>query len=369
MFRRPSWFFLLLPLFARAAAPPPVDTGEIAGAKFAIARPVEWNHGLLLFLHDHRPEAAPLLADLDPGEPVSRGFIDHGWMVAKTSYRRNGAIIADAMADVDALRDYIAKTYGPPERVILEGESMGGTIAILLVERDDRYSGAVAIDPTFDVREFGQVRGLSLRPRVPLILLANQTELNGSRHYVSAKIRSPDDPVPVVFDVARDGHLNVNPRERLATLRTLLNWLDQGPSSLPKPAPHAEFFDATLAPVPPPSQVVFAPDQRGFNARVIAADPFTGNLLINAQPADLARLGLGWNSFFQLITHDRIYRVRYSHDFIVVKHGAWVGFPHADGFFLIGRNFANAADTAHLAVGDTVTIRRYDEAVTPAEGP
>ena len=361
----PVFLIFSAPLFVRAAVP--VDTGEIGGAKFAIARPAEWNHGLLLLLHGYRPESAPLTADLDPDQPVCRGFLQHGWMVAKTSYRRNGFIISDAMADIDALRAYIAKTYGAPERVLLEGESMGGTIAILLAERDDGYAGAVAIDPTFEIREPGQVHGLSLRPKVPLILLVNQTELTGARHYVAAKIRGPDDPTPAVLSIARDGHDNVNQSERLAALRTLVNWIDQGPSSLPKPAASAEFFDATLPPAPRPSQVVFAPDHRGFEARVIKVDPFTGNLTINAQPKDFARLGLGKNFFFQLSAHDRDFRVRYCRDFTNVKRGAWLGFPDADGFFLIARNLASAAAAAQLAAGDRVIIRSYEETAAPRE--
>jgi alpha-beta hydrolase superfamily lysophospholipase len=57
-------------------------------------------------------------------------------MVATTSYRRNGLVVADAIADLDALRAYIAQAYGEPERVILEGESMGGLIVTIMAERD-----------------------------------------------------------------------------------------------------------------------------------------------------------------------------------------------------------------------------------------
>ncbi len=364
-------FSVLLALALPFSAPADtlLDTGQIGGAKFAIARPVEWNNNLLLLLHDYRPESAPLGVDLDPNQALCRGFLDQGWMVAQTSYRRNGVIIADAMADVDALRDYIAKTYGAPERVLLEGESMGGTIVILMAERDDRYDGAVVIDPTLDTRDPGQVVGLSLRPRIPLIFLANQTELNGPRRYVTANVRGATDPAPVLFMIARDGHNNISQRERLAALRMLIGWLDHGPSSLPRPPANSEFFDATLPPAPQPSQVTFLPDGRGFSARVIEADPFTGNLVVNAQPEDFTRAGLGKNSFFQFVARDQSFRVRYSRDFTAVKRGAWLGFPNADGFFLIARNLASAAATANLAAGDDVTIRRYDDAAAPREEP
>jgi hypothetical protein len=44
-----------------------------------------------------------------------------------------------------------------------------------------------------------------------------------------------------------------------------------------------------------------------------------------------------------------------------VKRGEWVAFPNADGFFWLARNYGDAAATAHLVVGETVTVRRYEE--------
>jgi alpha-beta hydrolase superfamily lysophospholipase len=75
-------------------------------------------------------------------------------MVATTSYRRNGLIVGDAIADLDALRAYIARAYGEPERVILEGESMGGLIVTIMAERDKGpYDGAVVFDATLYIKE------------------------------------------------------------------------------------------------------------------------------------------------------------------------------------------------------------------------
>jgi len=91
--------------------------------------------------------------------------------------------------------------------------------------------------------------------------------------------------------------------------------------------------------------------------------------VVNAQPEDFTRAGLGKNSFFQFVARDQSFRVRYSRDFTAVKRGAWLGFPNADGFFLIARNLASAAATANLAAGDDVTIRRYDDAAAPREEP
>ena len=54
------------------------------------------------------------MPDLHPERAANRALLNEGWMVATTSYRRNGIIIADAIDDLDALRAFIADTYGEP---------------------------------------------------------------------------------------------------------------------------------------------------------------------------------------------------------------------------------------------------------------
>jgi hypothetical protein len=66
-------------------------------------------------------------------------------------------------------------------------------------------------------------------------------------------------------------------------------------------------------------------------------------------------------TWFQLTAHGRAYRVRYGRDFDSVKRSEWVAYPNAEGFFLFARSYADAAATAALKVGDSVSIRRYDE--------
>lgn len=366
--------FLALAVLAIApvlAAPAPaLESGEIAGAKFTLARPAQWNRGLLLLAHGLRSEDRPLVADLFPGQLAYQTLLAEGWMIAKTSYRRNGLIVADAMADLDALRSHIAETYGPPQRVLLEGDSMGGLIVTLLAERDTveprLYHGAVAIGAALQLREPNSTApGISLRPRIPLIFLTNQTELEGPRHYVAADIPGELAVRPMLFRVSRDGHVNVNQHERLAALRALNTWLDRGRSTLPLPAAGKPFFDATVTPPEQPSQVVAHADQRGFDARVIEVSAIHGNVFLNAQPADFAAAGIAKLTRFQLTVRDRAYRVVYGRDFNSVKRAQWVAFPNADGFFWLARNFADAAATAQLKVGDIVTIRRYDDSVNP----
>ena len=357
------------------AAPAPavtVETGEINGAKFTLVRPATWNKRVLLLAHGYRAEDRPLVADLFPEHLAYRTLLDEGWIVAKTSYRRNGIIVADAVADLDALREHVAKKFGAPERVLLEGESMGGLVVTLLAERDPapedtgrpKYQGAVAIGAALVIAENNRDVPLSLVPRIPLIFLINQSELDGPRDYVNNhRIPRPDSSLqPALFRVARDGHVNVNQRERLTALRAVNAWLDHGRVALPEAAAGAEFFDATVPPAPQPSQVTLHADHRGLDAQVTEVSGNYGNVELNLQAADCDAIGLGKMQWFELTAHGEKFRVRSGFDFSSVKRGEWVMFPNADGFYWLARNFGDAATTARLAVGDTVSLQRYEEA-------
>jgi len=351
-----------------------IEEGEIAGAKFTILRPAQWNHRLLLLAHGYRPEGAPLLADLTPDQPARRALLNDGWMIATTSFRRNGAIIADAIADLDALREHIVKTYGRPDRVLLEGESMGGLIVTLMAEREPDivsatprlYDGAVAIGAALEMREDNMTFGLSLQPKIPLLFLTNQSELDGPQRYVMPKTRPDNVGVrPVLFRVSRNGHVNVSPRERVAALRTVNDWIDGGRETLPKPEEDQLFFDATQPLEWPASQVTPHGDRRGFDARVMEINGVYGNAAINAQPDDFSAAGIKPFMWLQLKTGEQTQRIRYARDFDSVKRGEWVVFPFADGYCWIARNFESAASTAGLKVGDTVTLQLFDDPPAP----
>ncbi len=370
MFRHylfPALIFLAQVSFANPSPTPPasdlrLETGELGGAKFALARPSApsaWNRQLLLIAHGYRDEKAPLVADLFPEHLAIRTLVAEGWIVAKTSYRRNGLIIADGLADLDALRAHIAKTYGTPTRVLLEGESMGGLIVTLAAERaPSLYAGAVAIGAALTIKEPSSTLAPSHTPKIPLLFLTNQSELDGPAAYVANAATLTAPPLrPVLFRVSRDGHVNVNQRERLAALRALGTWLDSGRDRLPAPAAGAAAHDATVVPPPIPT-LVTAAHSRGFTARVAEVSAIYGNVALDAQPTDFAAAGITPKTHFELTTHGQTYRVFYGGDFNDVPRGDWVAFPNADGFFWLSRNWANAAATAGLKLDDPVTIRR-----------
>ena len=102
-------------------------------------------------------------------------------------------------------------------------------------------------------------------------------------------------------------------------------------------------------------------DARGFETHITEVSGNYGNVFLDAQPADFAAIGVGVMQYFQLTAHGQTYRVRLGRDFNSVPRGEWVAFGNADGFYWLARNYGDAAATAKLQLGDTVTIQRYND--------
>jgi len=219
-------------LRAEPAPEAKVDYGEIGGAQYAIASPPgDWNRNLLLIAHGYRPEKAPLIPDLHPERAYLRAVLDAGWMVATTSYRRNGVVVGDAIADLDALRAHIAEAYAEPRRVILEGESLGGLIVTIMAERDaGPYQGAVVFDATLYAKENNSAVGLSLLPRIPLLFVATLREATQPKSYLYSLVSRPFPVIqPALFLINREGHTNINQAEHLECFEAINAWVERGP--------------------------------------------------------------------------------------------------------------------------------------------
>jgi pimeloyl-ACP methyl ester carboxylesterase len=345
-----------------------IETGYLKGAQFAIATPPrKWNGRLLLLAHGYRPEGAPLIADLHPDRASLKAALDDGWIVATTSYRRNGIIVADAIADLDALRAYVAQEYGEPERTILEGESTGGLIITIMAERElTQYSGAIAFDATLYVKEpDGQV-GLSLLPRIPLLFVATERESVQPKSYLTALVARPAPVIqPVLFLIGREGHTNINQPEHLEAFQAMNAWLDRGREAIPAPKDQAPYFDATIAPDPGPSTAEIDAPNRTLGTRVADLDAVYGNVLLEAQAADFQAAGIPPMTYCTVHAGDKEFRTLYGRTYSDVKKNAWVAFPDADGRTVLAQVSGNAAAAAGLARGTAVRIT----AVLPTNAP
>ena len=135
-----------------------VDDVTPGGARCRLAVPKTWNGQLLIIAHGYIPAGRPLYAGFDPGDPVYRELLADGWLVAATSYRRNGFLFREAAADVEELRALVARRQGrAPDAVFVEGTSMGGFVATLLAEDPPHpsYRGALGLGAALDIQAPG----------------------------------------------------------------------------------------------------------------------------------------------------------------------------------------------------------------------
>ena len=103
------------------------------GAVYRLVRPDLWNGALLIYAHGFvstaEPVELPEEADLFVSLVTSQGFA-----IAYSSYSENGWAVKDGAQRTFQLLDLFESKFGSPSRVYLGGASMGGLIAIKLVE-------------------------------------------------------------------------------------------------------------------------------------------------------------------------------------------------------------------------------------------
>lgn len=329
------------------AAEPRISEGEIDGAKFVIAAPEKWNGSVLIYCHGFRPEGGPLVVELLPLKAAHRELLDRGWVIAATSYRRNGLVVTDGLLDVLALRGEITKRFGAPGCVLLQGESMGGAIAVLLMERDPtQFSGALAVGAALQMDEKGVAVEFTARPGGPLLFLSNRTEVDDPRRY--AERAKAGRNLPVVWAADRDGHVNVNQREIGTALAALNRWLDGGVA----PADQ----DNTQAPEPRGSAMTT--EAGAGRAAMTQRNPLYGNITLDFQASDFATLGIAAGDNFTLEFGDKKVPVKFGKTYGDVARGKYVAFFDAEDRLLVAINYGNAADALAIKVGDQAMVSR-----------
>lgn len=345
--------FLFLAAFTALHATIVSEVGPLPdGASYAALRPAAWNQRrLLLIAPAQRAEASPAAAKLDPTSPLVRSLLAEGWAVATLGYRRPGIVLKDSVDDLRRLRATLADRHGPADRVYVLGESMGGAVAVRLVENHpDDYAGALAVGGAFDLQEPSPTLGVTFLPQRPLLLLPNQSESYAPELYVRAATTAP--VTPILWRIGRDGRSNINPAEKHAALQALVRWVESGT------VPPAN-FDAIAPPPEQPSLATFSADNSTATARVRSIDPVRGDLVLEFQPRDLDRVGIARGTWFALVLGDgRVIRTLYGQNLRDTQRLAWMALPEAEGWMIFFAHRGQAAAISGLRVGDSVSIRR-----------
>ena len=128
----------------RTALAQQTELGVLNGALYRITVPTTWNGTVVIVLPGYSDKPAKFDTAASVGA-LAEHLVQEGTLYAEAGYHAGGWAVAEALDDVERLRDHLAARFGAPKRVVLMGESMGGMIALALVERNTvNYQGGLA---------------------------------------------------------------------------------------------------------------------------------------------------------------------------------------------------------------------------------
>lgn len=130
---------LAAPAFARQV----VDGSTGPGSVYRLVRPSNWNGILLLYAHAYISTDAPVGIPPDAQLVISL-FAPQGFAVAVSSFSDNGWVVKEGTQRTHQLLGLFTSRFGKPARVYAAGASMGGLVAIRLVETwPDEFAGVL----------------------------------------------------------------------------------------------------------------------------------------------------------------------------------------------------------------------------------
>lgn len=315
-----------------------VHKGTIGDSLYQIAEPDKWNGKLVMLAHGYRPTEEPLRAAFPISEHFHQTLLSRGWMIASTSYRRNGFLLDDAIEDLYQLLDQVEKQFDKPRQVTISGNSMGGGIVTRIAESDQtRVHGVIALGA------FLSFNDSSYAANIPILFVSNRSELDGPRDYVAKSTKGK--VKPVLWTIDRDGHVNLNDEEWLIGFDALQAFI-----AGTRPEPNRDItVVSTLE-----SRATFT--EAGAVTRIQSINESFGNINTELNQTDIDRLKLSEGDYLVCVHGPNTAKVYFGTTYSDVKRGDWVAFMTAEGNLRLARNFENAAETLKVKVGDLVLI-------------
>ncbi|OLF18546.1 alpha/beta hydrolase [Actinophytocola xanthii] len=218
---------------ATAADPVHVEGTLPSGATYVMDVPAGWNRTVLLYSHGYTPDGAPNPARNAPDEEVRTGLLDRGYALIGSSYAETGWVLERALPDQVATLDAFVDRFGSPRETIAWGTSLGGMVTTGLVERYDRFDGALAmcglqqggvanwnntLDPVFAIRTL-----LAPGSTAPLVDLPDQATALAAAAELTAAL-----------DAGQSTALGRARTALAAALHNIPAWTE---AQLPEPAP------------------------------------------------------------------------------------------------------------------------------------
>jgi len=138
----------LLPATALHAATPPTPrtlSGELQGAPWRLDVPAQWNGELVMLAHGYEPVGVPRETPM-AGADSTQALLDAGYAVAQSAYSSQGWAVADAVADMERLRQHALDELTHVRRTWMLGFSMGGAVTVASLERHPQgYAGGISL--------------------------------------------------------------------------------------------------------------------------------------------------------------------------------------------------------------------------------
>lgn len=342
--------FLLPSLLAEM---PRLESGQLGEARFLIAAPPSASEirGAILLTHGYRPEEAVLSAEFPWDQAPYRSWLEAGYLIASTSYRRNGWILDDAVEDLETLRAKVAQDYSIDGPFYLYGESMGGAIITRIAEDPDlapHYAGTVALSAALYPDSFAPDLEWEHAPRFPLLYLSNSNEMAPLERYAEPFGDLAESKV-ALWRVDRPGHVNFEPAEEAAAFQALLGWITHGtiaPRHNPTVQADAFVSEATWS------------DHAAATAPILRVDPTFGNLDTGFTAADFDRLGIGVGDAFTVSANGNAFTGHRGVTYSDVPRGEWIAVQLPAGQIRLAINYGHAAHALEVDPLDEVTIRK-----------
>jgi pimeloyl-ACP methyl ester carboxylesterase len=140
-------------LAAAAGSATPAFADEVVdgtigpGALYRLVRPTNWNGTLVVYAHGTVPTDQPVAITADTLEVMAM-LSAEGFAVAASSYSANGWVVREGAQQTHQLLGIFTSSFGRPTRVYAAGGSMGGLIAIKLIETfPNQFEGALLLCP------------------------------------------------------------------------------------------------------------------------------------------------------------------------------------------------------------------------------
>jgi pimeloyl-ACP methyl ester carboxylesterase len=134
---------MVLGMAGPALADDVIDGSTGPGSVYRLVRPSNWNGILLLYAHGYVSKDAPVAIPPDAQLVISL-VAPQGFAVAVSSFSENGWVVKDGTQRMHQLLGLFTSKFGEPARVYAAGASMGGLIAIRLIETwPDEFAGVL----------------------------------------------------------------------------------------------------------------------------------------------------------------------------------------------------------------------------------